>query len=148
MKRGTDALTVGEAARWLGLSGKAVARLIDSGEIAGWNVPGSSHRRTTVGAVRRFAAKSGVPLSDHPPGRRQQQQRPPGTTVVVAGSFHDDGTPGVIRVERAAFDRIDPAAASSGGTYGGVATYWTFDRPADAYAAVMAAAAKPTGEGP
>lgn len=58
----SDELTTTEAAQLLRCSPNKVRALIDSGELRGWTVPASTHRRTTVQDVKRYADAEGIPI--------------------------------------------------------------------------------------
>lgn len=53
-------LTVSQAADMLGLSPATIRRAIDKGELPGFRVPGSKHRRIPRAVVEEIVAKMGA----------------------------------------------------------------------------------------
>lgn len=56
-------LTTGEAARVLGLSATAVQDLFDRGELKGFRIPGSAHRRIARESLVEALARFGLPAT-------------------------------------------------------------------------------------
>ena len=54
-------LTTGEAAKIMGVDPKEIARLVDSGHLRGYTIPGSKHRRVPRCALAAFMTKHGIP---------------------------------------------------------------------------------------
>lgn len=55
-KRMGDIMTTGEVAKVTGVNVRKVARWIDTGELPGWRIPGSTDRRVHRDDLRRFMA--------------------------------------------------------------------------------------------
>lgn len=64
-------LTTNEAARLLGVSRSLVIQWIDSGDLKGFKLPGSSTRRVPRDAVVDFAGRHGIPLHRDGAGTRR-----------------------------------------------------------------------------
>ncbi len=53
-------LSTGQVARVMGVATRTVTGWIDSGELKGWKVPGSRHRRVEEKHLREFMKDLGV----------------------------------------------------------------------------------------
>ena len=58
----TRDLTTTEAARMLHVCPQTIGRMMDSGELIGYRLPGSTHRRFTLASVRACAVRHGIPI--------------------------------------------------------------------------------------
>jgi excisionase family DNA binding protein len=54
-------MTTGDIARVLMICQRTAAKLIDSGQIIAWKLPGSTHRRATRESVMDYARRHGIP---------------------------------------------------------------------------------------
>ncbi len=63
-------LTTNEAARILGVSRPLVIQWIDSGQLKGFRIPGSTSRRIPREALVAFARQHGIPVAAEPRGPR------------------------------------------------------------------------------
>lgn len=61
-QRYPEVLSVGQAARLVGLSPRTVRKWLDTGLISGYRVPGSKHRRVERKVLLKFAEEYGVPI--------------------------------------------------------------------------------------
>lgn len=57
-------LTSGDVAKLLDVAHTTANRLLDEKKIRCWRVPGSSHRRTTLEEVKRYADREGIRLKE------------------------------------------------------------------------------------
>lgn len=53
--------TTTEVAKALGFGERSIAKWVDSGDLRGFRIPGSSHRRIPEESVWAFAAKHNIP---------------------------------------------------------------------------------------
>lgn len=63
---GRDVLTTGQVAEAIGVGSRTAAKLIDSGRLKGWRIPGSRMRRVAREELVRFMAEHGIPASQLP----------------------------------------------------------------------------------
>lgn len=59
---GKNILTSGDIAKLLGVSPRTVCKLIDGGDLPGFRIPGSKHRRVPLSNYNAFAVAKGLPL--------------------------------------------------------------------------------------
>lgn len=64
---GQQVFTTSEVAQITGLSTSHVLRLFDRGQIDGWRIPGSRHRRIPREALVKFMKESNIPDDWIPP---------------------------------------------------------------------------------
>ena len=64
MPKQADILTTSQVSRTIGMSVRTVCRLIDSGMLRGWAIPGSKHRRVARADLESFMADHGIPISE------------------------------------------------------------------------------------
>ncbi len=62
-----DILTTGKVARSIGMSVRTVCRLIDTGFLKGWRIPGSEHRRVSRDDLEEFMRLHGIRGTDENP---------------------------------------------------------------------------------
>ena len=55
-------LSVGEIANIVGVASRTVTKWVDSGELPGYRLPGSNHRRIQSAAFLAFAKKHQLPI--------------------------------------------------------------------------------------
>lgn len=60
----TAPLTTTQASKILGISNRTVVKLFESGELKGYKVPGSKHRRFVKADVIAFAKFHQVPINE------------------------------------------------------------------------------------
>ena len=58
----TKALTTGQVAKRLSVAPRTVSKLIDSGQLKGWRIPGSKDRRVDVADLRHFCIENDIPV--------------------------------------------------------------------------------------
>ena len=59
-------LTTGKCAKMSGLSQQMIIRLIDSGDLEGFVIPGSTHRRVPTDVFLKWLKKKKIPLQETP----------------------------------------------------------------------------------
>lgn len=96
-------LTTNEAARLLGVSRPLVIQWIDSGQLKGFRIPGSTSRRIPREALVAFAKQHGIPVVTEPQVR---------TLLIVDDDM--DFAEGVAQAVRAADAGWEPRLADSG----------------------------------
>lgn len=61
-RRETSTLTTGEAGKLIGVGVQTMGRLVDSGGIASFKIPGSTHRRILKDAFYKYCEDNHIPI--------------------------------------------------------------------------------------
>jgi len=58
----SDILTTGQVSKLIGMANRTVCRMIDTGLLKGWVIPGSNHRRVALVDLEEFMKEHGIPV--------------------------------------------------------------------------------------